>query len=123
VDHPAKEARQWDFVGSAVILGVLFYALGVLFYSLPPSHPASAVARFTYCFLLGVGLMAGIRVKSFWKRMLLTAPALALAILSEVIVARMAGASSHLAWPWLCGIVFGIVLMACGGNWRRKHAR
>ena len=37
-------------------------------------HPASAVSQFAYSFLFGMGLMAGLRVKGFGKRLLLWLP-------------------------------------------------
>ena len=96
----------------AVILGVLWFAM-------PPSHPASAVSQFAYSFLFGMGVMAGARVKGFWKRMLLLVPALAVMILSEAIVPLLAEASSHSMGPYLCGFFFGIFLMASGFTPRR----
>jgi hypothetical protein len=38
-------------------------ALGVLWFVVPPSYPASAVSQFAYSFLFGMGLIAGTRVK------------------------------------------------------------
>jgi predicted Ser/Thr protein kinase len=93
----------------AVILGVLWYAM-------PPSHPASAVSQFAYSFLFGMGVIAGLRVKGFWKRLLLLAPALAVMILSEALVPRLAEASSHSVGPYMYGIFFGILTMAFGFN-------
>ena len=90
--------------------------LGVLWYAMPPSHPASAVSQFAYSFLFGMGLTACLRVKGFWKRLLLLIPALALMILSEAIVPRLAEASSHSPGPYLYGFLFGILLMLFGFN-------
>jgi hypothetical protein len=88
--------------------------LGVLWYAMPPSHPASAIAQFAYSFLFGIGLIAGLRVKGFWKRMLLLIPGLALMILSEAVVSRLAEAWSHSPGPYLGGFLFGILLMVSG---------
>ena len=95
--------------------------LGVLWSVMPPSYPASAVSQFAYSFLFGMGLMAGLRVKGFWKRMLLLVPALAVMILSEAIVPLLAEASSHSIWSYFFGFFFGIFLMICGFNPRRRQ--
>ena len=102
----------------AIILGVLWYAMA-------PSHPASAVSQFAYSFLFGMGLTAGLRVKGFWKRLLLLSPALALMILSEAIVPRLAEVSYHSPRPYLYGFLFGIILMLSGFNSMRsnRHVR
>jgi len=88
--------------------------LGVVWYALSPSHPVSAFSQFLYSFLFGMGLIAGLRVKGFWKRLLLLTPALALMILSEAIMPHLTEASSHLPWLYLIGFVFGIALMFSG---------
>ena len=97
----------------ALIEGVV---LVVLWFLTRPSHPASAIAQFAYSFLLGMGLIACLRVKGFWKRLLLLLPALAVMILGETIVPRLAGASTHTAGPYLCGFFGGIILMGSGFN-------
>ena len=90
--------------------------LAVLWYVMPPSHPASAVSQFAYSFLLGLGLIAGLRVKGLWKKLLLLVPALAAMILCETIMPRLAEALPHSPGPYMCGIFFGILLMASGFN-------
>ncbi len=96
-----------------LLIGAVMEAivLGVLWFKIPPSHPASAVSQFAYSFLFGMGLRAGKR-HGLWKRLLLLTPALAAMILSETIVPRLAGASSHSLGHYLCGVVFGAFLMA-----------
>jgi hypothetical protein len=96
--------------------------LGVLWYTMRPSYPASAVSQFAYSFLFGLGLIAGLRVKGLWKRLLLSAPALVVMILSETIVPSLVEESSHSTGPYLCGVFFGILLMASAFNPRRRRA-
>jgi tRNA A-37 threonylcarbamoyl transferase component Bud32 len=96
--------------------------LGVLWFVMTPSYPASAVSEFAYSFLFGVGLIAGLRVKGLRKRLLLLAPSLVVLILSETIVPRLAEASSHSMGPYLCGVFFGILLMVSALNPRRRRA-
>ena len=67
----------------------------MLWFALPPANPASAVSQFAYSFLLGLGMIAGLRVNGVWKRLLLLVPAFAVAWLSEAIVPHLVGASAH----------------------------
>jgi hypothetical protein len=94
---------------------------------MPPSYPASAVSPFAYGILFGMGVIAGTRVRGFWKRMLLLVPALAAMILSEAIVPRLAGASSHSMESYAYGFFFGVFLMvppaSCGGAGRAFQSR
>jgi hypothetical protein len=94
--------------------------LGVLWLAMPQSHPASAVSQFAYSLLFGMGLTAFTRVKGFWKRMLLLAPAVTVTILSEAIVSRLTEASSHSLGPYLCGFVCGVFLTVSGFTPRRR---
>jgi tRNA A-37 threonylcarbamoyl transferase component Bud32 len=94
--------------------------LGVLWYTMRPSDPASVGSQFAYSFLFGIGVIAGLRVKGLWKRLLLLAPSLVVLILSETIVPRLAETSSHLPGPYLCGVFFGILLMVSAFNPRRR---
>ena len=102
---------------NAMLLCALVEAglLGVLWYMTPPSHPALAVAQFACSFLFGMGVIAGLRVKGWWKRMLLLTPAVAAIILSEAVVPRLAE-TSHSVGAYLCGFFFGILLMLFGFN-------
>jgi tRNA A-37 threonylcarbamoyl transferase component Bud32 len=94
--------------------------LGVLWYTMRPSDPASVGSQFACSFLFGMGVIAGLRVKVLWKRLLLLAPSLVVLILSETIVPRLAEASSHSTGPYLCGVFFGILLMVAAFNPRRR---
>jgi hypothetical protein len=84
--------------------------LGVLWFVMPPSHPASAVSQFAYSLLFGMGLMAGTRVKGY-RKLLLLAPSLVVMVYSETIVPQLAEATSHGVAPYLCGFFFGIFLV------------
>jgi tRNA A-37 threonylcarbamoyl transferase component Bud32 len=95
--------------------------LGVLWYAMRPSYPASAGSQFAYSLLFGMGVIAGLRVKGLWKRLLLLAPSLVVMILSETIVPRLTEASSHSMGPYLCGVFFGILLMVSAFNPRRRR--
>ena len=52
-------------------------ALGVMWCAMPPRSAAMSISQFASSFLLGVGLMAGVRVKGLRKRLLLLIPAMA----------------------------------------------
>jgi len=65
--------------------------------------------------------MAGTRVKGLWQRLLLLAPALAVMILSETIVPRLADATSHSMALYLFGAFLGLGLMASAFNPRRQR--
>jgi hypothetical protein len=69
------------------------------------------------------GGAGGAKVKALWKKMLLTAPALVLAVIGEATVSNQPAPSLHNAWPFLCGIGCGMTLMICGFNWRRRPDR
>ena len=105
---------NWKVMGICALIEAVI--LGVLWFMMPPSYPASAVSQFACSFLFGMGLMASMRVKGFWKRMLLLAPALAVMILSETIVPLLVEASSHSIGSYLCGVFFGIFLMVSAFN-------
>jgi hypothetical protein len=94
--------------------------LCLLWYVMPPSHPLSAVSEFAYSVLFGMAARACLSVKGLWKRLLLWAPALAAMILSEIIVPRLAEASSHSVGPYLCGVSFGFLLMVSAFSLRRR---
>jgi hypothetical protein len=85
------------------------------------SHPVTAISRFAYSFLFGMGAIASTRVKGIGRRLLLLAPALAIMILSETIVPRLAAASSHSTGPFLCGAFFGFFLMFSAFNPLRER--
>ncbi len=61
-----------------------------------------------------MGVVACTGVKGFWKRLLLLAPALAVLIVSETIVPRLADGSSRSIWLYFWGFLFGDFLMAFG---------
>jgi serine/threonine protein kinase len=126
-EHPEKFAvpplslatLNWNAV--LVCAAIEAVVLGVLWFVMPPSHPVSAGSQFAYSFLFGLGLTAGLRVKGRWKRLLLLAPALAVLILSETILPRLVDASSHSTGTYVCGVLFGILLMASAFNPRRRR--
>ena len=95
--------------------------LGVLWYGMRPAYPASAGSQFAYSLLFGMGVIASLRVKGLWKRLLLLAPSLVVMILSETIVPRLTEASSHSMGQYVCGVFFGILLMVSAFNPRRPR--
>jgi hypothetical protein len=107
---------------NAFLICSLFEAVvvAVLWFAMPPSYPASAVSQFAYSLLLGMGVIAGLRVKGY-RKLLLLAPSLALMILSETMVPRLAGTSSHSMGPYLFGFFFGIFLMVSAFTPRRQR--
>ncbi len=119
--HPLSSAFfDWKAVGKCVLIGSVI--LGALWFVRPPSHPASAVSQFTYSLLFVVGTIAGLIVKGYWK-LLLLAPSLVVMILSETVLPRLTESPSHSIGPYLCGVCFGMFLMAYAFNFaRRKKA-
>ena len=132
--HPEKFAppplslatMNWKGIGICVAIEAIAL-IELWFRYATPSHSLSTVSQFAYSFLLGMGLIAGLRVKGYWKRLLLLIPALVVMIVSETIVHRLAEASSHSPGPCLCGFFFGMVLMMSGlrslRSLRRKGLR
>jgi tRNA A-37 threonylcarbamoyl transferase component Bud32 len=107
-----------------VILVVVWSAteiFSLLPFGLPPSHPLSAVSKFAYSFLFGMALCACPRVNGLWKRLLLVAPALAVMILSEIIVPRLVEATSYSPWPYVLGVSCGFLLMVAAFYPRRQR--
>jgi hypothetical protein len=95
-----------------MLICVLLEAFMVgVWYAIPPARTASSIPQFAYSYLFGVGLMAGMRVKGLWRRLLLLVPALAVMILCETIVPRLAEGSSHWIGAYLGGFFFGMFLM------------
>jgi tRNA A-37 threonylcarbamoyl transferase component Bud32 len=107
---------DWKAVGKCVLIGSV--VLGALWFVRPPSHPASAVSQFAYSLLFIMGTMAGLGVKGYWK-LLLLAPSLVGMILSETILPRLTESPSHSIGPYLCGVCFGMFLMAYAFNFAR----
>jgi tRNA A-37 threonylcarbamoyl transferase component Bud32 len=124
--HPGKfvppplslATLNWKVMGICGLIEAV--TLGVLWYVVPPSHPASAIAQFASSFLFGLGLIAGGGVKGVWKRLLLLVPAVAAMVLSEALLPRLAEASSHSPGPYLCGFLCGFFLMVSGVRVRRR---
>jgi tRNA A-37 threonylcarbamoyl transferase component Bud32 len=118
--HPDKFALpplslatlNWKATGICALMEAVI--LGALWFMMPPSHTVSAVLQFTYSFLFGVGAIAGLRMKGFWRRMLLLVPALLAMVFSEFIVPRLVDTSSHSMGSYVCGVIFGIFLMVSG---------
>jgi tRNA A-37 threonylcarbamoyl transferase component Bud32 len=125
--HPGKFAPPplalATLNGNTLLICALIEAviLGGLWFMMPPSHPVSAVSQFVYSFLFGMGVIAGLRVRGYWKRLLLLVPALAAMILSEALVARLAETSSHSVGSYLCGFFFGVFLMLSGFEPRHRR--
>jgi hypothetical protein len=109
--------------GNAVLICAAIEAavLAVLWLTMPPARPASAVSQFAYSLLFGMGLMAVGRVKGS-RKVLLLAPSLVVMILSEMIVPRLAGSSSHSIAVYVCGFFFGIFLTVSAFTPRRRRA-
>jgi tRNA A-37 threonylcarbamoyl transferase component Bud32 len=102
-------ALNWkDMLRLALIEAVI---LSVWLYLKPPSHPASAIVQFAGSFFLGMGGIAGTRVKGLWKLFLLVVPGAAVSTLGVAIAPHLAEGSSHSPVAFVAGIVFGILLI------------
>ncbi len=65
-------------------------------------------------FLLGLTLMGGMRVRSFWKRLLLLLPALVVLAVSGALVRPSGADLSYYLGSYLTGFVGGVCLLAAG---------
>jgi tRNA A-37 threonylcarbamoyl transferase component Bud32 len=101
----------------AVIEAVI---LGLLWAIMPPSHPAWFAAEFACGFLFALGLMAGLRVKGFWKLMLLMVPATVVMASGIAIMTYSAAASARSAAAYVFVFFFGLFLMVLGFTPRRQ---
>jgi tRNA A-37 threonylcarbamoyl transferase component Bud32 len=99
-------------VVEAVILGVLWAVI-------QPSHPAWFAAEFACGFLFALGLMAGFRVKGFWKLILLMVPATVVMASGIAIMTYSAGGSARSA-AYVFVFFFGLFLMVSGFTPRRQ---
>ncbi len=88
--------------------------LGVWWYLMPPSHPASAIVQFSGGLFMGMGGIAGTRVKGLWKVFLLVLPGAAASTLGVAIAPHPAEGSSYTPVAFMAGIVFGIILISSG---------
>lgn len=109
---------NWNMMLICAVLEAVI--VGVLWAMVPPPSPVAYLAQFTWAFLFGMGLMAGMRVKGFWKRMLLLAPALVVMILGDLVVKLLDGVSDHSPVAYFSGMFFGIFLMAAGFTRRAR---
>jgi hypothetical protein len=110
---------NWKAMGIAILIEAVI--LGVMWFAEPPAHPVSAVSQFACSFLFGMTARACLSVKGRWKRLLLCTPALVAMILSEIIVPRLAEASSHSVGRYLFGVSFGVLLMGSASIPRRQR--
>lgn len=115
--HPGKFVPRrltltdlnWTRMALALAIGVVL--LGLWWALLPPAEPAPFLWNVAASFLLGAGMMAGARVKGFWRRMLLLVPAIVAMTLAETI-APWAGPRDMM--PFYFGIMFGVATMTSG---------
>jgi hypothetical protein len=127
--HPGKFAPpqlsptrlNWKAMGiCAVIAGGV---LGVWWIISSPANPGWVAAEFGCAVLFGIGLLAGGRVKGWWKRLLLVVPAIAATITCEILRSSWASASSRSATPYLLGFFVGFFLMVSGYTRSAVRAR
>jgi hypothetical protein len=97
----------------AVILGLLWAIM------LPP-HPAWFAVEFVCGFLFALGLTAGLRVKGFWKLMLLMVPTTVVMVLGIAIVTYAAAVLTRSAAACVLVFFFGLFLMVSGFTPRRQ---
>jgi hypothetical protein len=109
---PPLSLATLNWRGFAICALIEAAVVGIWWLLMPPAHPASFVSQFAYSLLLGMGLLAGGRVKSRTAKLLLLVPSITLLILSETIVPRLSAAASHSIGTYLCGFFFGIALTA-----------
>jgi tRNA A-37 threonylcarbamoyl transferase component Bud32 len=102
----------------AVIEAVVFALLWVL---MPSPAPLAFAYDFTTGLLFGMGMIAGLRMKGFWKRMLLLAPALAMMVSRSLFVPSVTDVFDATR-GFLPGIPFGVCLMVSGFTRRRRQS-
>jgi hypothetical protein len=126
--HPGKfvppplSLTGLNWIAMLICAAVEAVILGVFWAVMPPSHPVWFAAEFACALLLGMGLLAGGRVKGFWKRLLLLVPAVAATVLAEGIRWYSADASARSAAAYLLGFFAGIFLMISGFTRRRRQS-
>jgi len=129
--HPGKfvppplslATLNWNAMLLCVVIAAVI--LGVFWIIMPPSYPAWSAAQIACGFLFGLGLMAGVRVKGFWQRMLLLGPAIAATVLVEAIMSYSAGfffAPTRSVAAYTFGFFFGLFLMGSGFTRRRRQS-
>jgi tRNA A-37 threonylcarbamoyl transferase component Bud32 len=97
--------------------------LGIMWLTMPFDDCVVWTLRGVGAYLIGAGIMAGARVKGFWRRMLLLVPGLAALAISDAIVRHLTSDSPpHGAAPYVIGAVFGAFLMISGFTRRRSGA-
>jgi tRNA A-37 threonylcarbamoyl transferase component Bud32 len=109
---------NWKALLECALFQTVF--LGLWWTVTPQSPSFSNSVRFACSFLFGMSVLACLSVKGPWKRLLLLAPAIALLILSEIAVPRLAQASSRSVLPYFCGVFFGFWLMFAAFSPRPK---
>lgn len=126
--HPGKyvlpplslDTLNWNLMLICVVIEAVVF--GMFWMMMPPDHPVAFVMQFAVSFLFGAGLMAGMRVRGFWKRMLLLLPALIVMVVSEtMIVPHLADAPSRSAATYMAGLLFGILMMTSGFTRKRRR--
>ena len=94
--------------------------LAVIAIVMPPSYPAASVSQFSFGLLFGMALMAGMRVRGFWKRMLLLVPAMVVLTVGGAVVGLSETDQSHLLGWYLAGLVSGLCLLGSAFTRRRR---
>jgi len=94
--------------------------LAVWWFMMPPSHPGWFVSELVSSVLLGIGSMAGTRVKSVWQRLLLLTPALAAFAFHVTLLPRFAEVGIYSLGPFISGYVAGSFLVLSAFNRRRR---
>jgi tRNA A-37 threonylcarbamoyl transferase component Bud32 len=116
---PSLSRLNWRALLICAVLEAV--AIAVWWVISTPAHPGWVAAELTCAFLFGAGLLACGRVKGFWKRFLLVAPAIVGMILCVVIRWYSDRASSQSAAVALVGFFGGFFLMVSAFTRRRPQ--
>jgi serine/threonine protein kinase len=102
--------HRTGMLSCALVEAVLLVAAWLIW---PPAYPVAAVLLFASSFLLGVGMMACLRLRGWGKRLQWLLPGMLVMVLSEALLHPMAG--SWRTWPpYVLGYFCGVFLMGCG---------
>ena len=81
-------------------------------------RPATFAFYFTAGLLLGIGSSVAARIKGFWQRVPLIGMSVAFTIFGRL--ANLPGTEQSIQLiPYITGMVFGLVLMRVGYQWKR----
>ena len=119
---PRLSLSSLNWKAMAICTAIAAVVFGVLWVIIPPANPTAFVFKFSFPFLLMVGLLAQARVRGSWKRIALLIPVMAIMVISAKILPHQIDSSTSSMTSYFFGFFFGIFLMLSGFTPRRKRS-